>query len=131
MVIINIIVYIASYIRWNCPDCGGEFGAFLDEYVRGEVDCPFCNDRKPLPGFNTFSQNHPELMDEWDWVNNYCIVDPDNILDNNTTPVWWTCTNNSKHHYHMSVKRRLEYAKRNKEPCLYCKGHRRKKKHFV
>ena len=75
-------------------------------------------------------KKHPELMKEWDWVNNYCIADPDNILDNNITAVWWTCSNNKNHRYPMSVKRRLEYAKRNKEPCPYCKGYRRKKRSF-
>jgi hypothetical protein len=37
---------------------------------------------KVLPGVNSFEHNHPDLMEEWDRVNNYLLCDPDAILDN-------------------------------------------------
>ena len=63
--------------------------------VSGEADCPYCHDRKPLPGFNTFKVRHPDLMKEWMWLNNYVLADPDNILDSFSTPLWWDCPKGS------------------------------------
>ena len=99
-----------------------------------EVDddcCPFCNDKKVLSGYNSFDIKHSDLLDEWDYVNNYILLNPDEAGDKDTTPVWWICKNNNSHHYTMSIQRRLMYQKRNRESCPYCKGLRVKKRHFV
>ena len=120
-----------TYAIWDCPDCHGEYNALIDEIVAGTYDCPYCNDRRVLPGFNSFAVRHEDLLKEWDFINNYLLADPDQISESFATPVWWKCLNDSSHKYHMSPADRLMFQKRHREPCAYCKGLRRKKRHFV
>jgi len=54
--------------KWICPDCHGEYSALIANMVSGEADCPYCNDRQVLPGFNSFSVRHEKLLQEWDMV---------------------------------------------------------------
>jgi uncharacterized Zn-finger protein len=125
-------LYTANYPKlFVCDECGGEYFARMQDVVNGADECPYCADKKVLPGLNSFQVRHSDLLGEWDYVNNYAIADPDAIGDKNITPVWWICTNDHSHHYPMSVKDKLTYQKRNRESCPYCKGRRRKKRHFV
>ena len=91
-----------------------------------------CRGTKILAGFNSFAHNHPELLDELDEIDNYLLpVTPDEVSDESSQKFWWTCKKNTKHKYPMSPKTRLMFQKRNREPCLYCRGQRRKLNHFV
>lgn len=120
-----------SNFLWICPDCQGEFSNTIDAVVNDEKACPYCADRMVLPGFNSFAARHEDLLKEWDYINNYLLADPDQISENCSLPVWWECVNDSRHKYYISPARRLEFQKRHREPCTYCKGLRRKKRHFV
>ena len=117
--------------KWICPDCSGEYRARISDVVSGENSCPYCNDRMVLPGFNSFAAKHPNLLEEWDFVSNYLLADPDQISDTSAISLWWNCPHDSDHVYLMSPKQRLMFQKRHREPCPYCKGLRRKKRHFV
>ena len=37
---------------------------------------------KAIPGKTSFTALHPDLMNEWNWINNYVFVDPDEITEN-------------------------------------------------
>ena len=128
----NEVLYKAYEMAlWSCPVCHGEFRALIKQMITEEVDCPYCNDRKPLAGFNSFAAKHKDLLTEWDYINNYVLVDPEQILDSCITPVWWTCSENPEHEYTMSPAKRILFQKRRKKTCPYCKGLRRKKRHFI
>lgn len=58
-------------------------------------------------------------------------MDPDKVLDTSSIMVWWFCLENDKHKYRMSPKQLLYYRKRRMKSCPYCKGRRRKKRHFI
>ena len=115
----------------NCPECGGTYPTKLQEAIAGEDACPYCSDRKVLPGYNSFDVKHPDLMEEWDYRANYVLADPKQIKDTCTTRVWWICRKNQDHVYPMTVKNRVMYEKRGREACPYCKGRRRKLSHFM
>lgn len=124
----HVFPNVSTNVAWECDVCGQEFHSTIKDMVDGAYNCPYCNNRLPLPGVNTFKANHLDLMDEWDTLSNYCLgVDPDTILDNYGSKVWWICPNDNTHRYEMSVSERLFYQKRHREPCCYCKGRRRKK----
>ena len=128
----HVLPTLGILAAWVCPNCHGEYNAPVNEIVAGTYDCPYCNDRRALPGFNSLAARHPYLLKEWSYLNNYLIADPDQILPNNTsTLVWWCCPKNQTHIYSMTPAKRLMFQKRKQEPCLYCKGLRRKKRHFV
>ena len=116
---------------WCCTKCGEEYTAPISNMVEGNHSCPYCDDRKVLPGHNSFAVKFPVLMEEWDYVNNYVLADPDMISDRCIIPVWWNCNNVSGHKYTMSPARRVEFQKRNRIACPECKGRRRKKLHFI
>jgi hypothetical protein len=58
-----------------------------------EIDdsCPYCNNRKVSPGVNSFKVKYIDSMDEWDYINNYILCNPDEILDTYSKDVWWDC----------------------------------------
>ncbi len=118
-------------VIWNCPDCGGEYKARISEVVNGSYTCPFCSGRRVLSGFNDFATKHPELMNEYDYTTNYITTDSNAINVKSHKLLWWICPKNSEHRYYMSPTQKLWYQKRHRESCPYCKGLRRKKRHFI
>lgn len=128
-------VFPDSKIRviWDCPYCGFEYEANVADVVTKDNACPYCNETKVMPGFNSFAAKHPDLMDEWLLrTNKYVLrVDPDREGDKSRKVVWWRCKNNPDHRYSMTIADKLMYQHRERESCPYCKGRRRKLIHFV
>ena len=69
------------------------------------------------------------MMKEWN-LGNWLFIDPDNIIENYSGSVWWTCSE-CRNSYAMSPRKKLFYQKRKKKTCPYCKGLRRKMHHFL
>ena len=116
---------------WKCPVCTGEYQQVIKEKFYREISCPYCRNQKVLKGFNDLATTQQSLMNEWDYLNNSLIVSPTEITELSILPVWWICQENLNHRYKIQVKERMAYKKRNKRSCSICKGHRRKKEHFV
>ena len=113
-----------STALWKCPTCHGEYSYIIGVRKTEDDACPYCSDRKILPGYNSFKVKHPDLMEEWCWVENIFIeVDPDQILDTDNQEVWWLCKLCGRK-YPMSVKKRLIKQKRGHNPCPQCNGRR-------
>lgn len=67
-----------------------------------------------------------------DNIANYLLPkSPYDVFDTSNYKFWFNCKNNPKHKYLMSPSARLMFQKRNREPCLYCRGQRRKLNHFI
>lgn len=117
---------ISSYVvLWTCPRCKGDYSYPICNRKVGDNSCPYCNNKKVMPGLNSLAIQNKDLMAEWNYKNNYLIVNPDTILPTYSENVWWTCKCGKN--YKMSPKKRLYYQKRNMQSCPYCKGRRRKK----
>jgi len=115
-----------------CDICHGVYYAPVRDAVAGIDECPYCAGKRVLPGFNSFFHNHPELSDELYALANHLLpITPDEVSDSSSYKFWWQCKNDASHHYTMSPKSRLMFQKRMREPCLYCRGHRRKLNHFI
>ena len=128
----HVLSDIATSYKWICNTCHGEYTATIRDVVNGTADCPYCMGTKVLPGFNSFAANHPELMNELDPIANYLLpVSPDEVSDSSTYRFWWICKKDPSHKYPMAPKNRLMFEKRHREPCLYCRGLRRKLQHFI
>ncbi|WP_442872446.1 zinc-ribbon domain-containing protein [Coprococcus sp. AM100_B19A] len=110
-----------------CPTCHGNYPARIIEVINGVTDCPYCSGRKALPGKISFAALHSDLMEDWDFIANYYLVNPDKILDAYSQKVWWNCKRSSDHKYPLSPADKVFYQKRHRESCPYCKGRRRKK----
>lgn len=132
-------LYSSKRVYFKCPECGTEThrritDAFLceDDGIPVLFKCPYCRNKKVLPGFNSFKVRHPDLMEsEWaDIENTFIRVNPDQILDSYSGSVWWKCPICNKK-YMMSVKDRLMKKKRGHNPCTFCNGRRWKKTYIV
>ena len=99
-------------VWWVC-ERGHEWPAKIDSRVRG-TGCPYCTNRKILPGFNDLATKQPDLMKEWDWQRNISL-DPTHIAPGSGKKAFWIC---SKGH-----KWPAEISSRNKgHGCPYCAG---------
>lgn len=110
---------------WICPTCHGEYSASIRDREAGDDACPYCRNKKPLPGFNTLQARHPELVQqEWCYAENLLLgVNPDNILESYSGKVWWKCPTCGRK-YIMTVKDRLMKQKRGHVACQQCRGRR-------
>lgn len=116
-------------VWWICPE-GHEYLAQINSRTSNATGCPICSGARVLPE-DSFAIHFPHLMAEWDFVNNYVICNPDAISVKNHNQVWWQCSNDLNHKYLLSPYDRIMFETRNREPCPYCKGKRRKKHHII
>jgi len=79
--ITDFLVTSTNRALWICPTRTGEYTVKINEREFGDDSCPYCSGRKVLPGFNSLKVNHADLMNSWDYVNNYILVNQDEILD--------------------------------------------------
>ena len=117
-------------VLWICPTCNGEYPYRIKDREIGDKSCPYCVGRKVLPGYNSFKAKHPDLMEHWDFINNYILADPDKISDKYRKRVWWFCENGKPHKYRMTPRERLLKQKRGMVACTHCRGYRRKRRRF-
>lgn len=116
---------------WCCPRCGGEYGAAIRDRKAGDDACPFCNNTRALPGFNTLSVKYPQLLGEWSAAENTLLgVNPGNVLDSDPCIVWWKCLE-CKQKYTMRIKDRVLKERRGITACTYCNGRRIHRIHFL
>lgn len=118
-----------EYVKWICPTCRGEYSAYIKDRFIGDDACPYCRNIRPLKGFNSFADKRPDLMEEWDYANNYLICSPYNILETSFLSVWWKCKTCGRK-YEMSPRQKVLFDKRHMKSCVFCKGNRRKLKRF-
>lgn len=121
-----------TFYKWICDTCHGEYSSPVKDVVAGSDECPYCKGTKVLAGFNSFGDKHTDLLEEMDKVANYLLPYTEfDVSDTSNKKFWWICHKNPKHKYPMSPRNRLMFQKRNREPCLYCRGQRRKLNHFI
>lgn len=114
---------------WVCPECKGEYMESIRNHASGEGrGCPYCNNRKVLPGFNSLAVKQVELIkNEWSYLENTLLrIDPDNIMESCKEQTWWICPDCGKK-YAMKVSDRLLKLKRHQKACVFCNGRRWKK----
>ena len=102
--------------NWHCNTCSGRYKSKISDKVNG-TGCPYCIGRKVLKGYNDLESQYPDLMNEWDWVENDKIgLKPDEITSGSNIKAWWHC-NTCDGHYQMRINNRT-----NGIGCPYCAG---------
>lgn len=74
---------------WRCSQ-GHEWRASVHSRTNRKNGCPYCGNRKALPGVTDFATKHPQLMMEWDFERNTEIV-PSSLTERSHKQVWWKC----------------------------------------
>ena len=76
-------------VWWRCEK-GHEWPATVVHRTRGN-GCPYCRNRKVLPGYNDLATVHPELALEWNYLRNGKLR-PEHCLPASGKRVWWICS---------------------------------------
>ena len=76
-------------VKWICPTCGGEYFAPVKDMVKGLAECPYCNNQRPLAGFNTLKALYPEVAEHLSPNNDFTA---DEILPTSTRNAKWVCS---------------------------------------
>ena len=90
---------------WKC-ELGHSWQAQIASRNSGR-DCPYCNNRKLLPGFNDLLTVAPKLAQEWHFEKNGALR-PDHVLAGSHKSVWWMCL--SGHVWQSKIVNRLRGA---------------------
>jgi hypothetical protein len=93
---------------WKCPK-GHKFEASVANRSKGR-NCPYCSNKKILPGFNDLITSHPHLAQEADgW-------DPSTVSRGSVKKLKWICQN--KHNWIAAPNSRTNQN----SGCPYCSG---------
>ena len=87
-------------VWWQCEK-GHEWRASISSRTRGN-NCPYCSDRKLLPGFNDLQTKFPHIAAEWDSEKNG--ITPDKVKSS-PKKAWWRCPEG--HEYYSQISARV------------------------
>ncbi len=77
-------------IWWLCKE-GHEWEASVAKRGPGGRGCPYCSNKKILPGYNDMASMYPELAAEWHPTKNDGLL-PSDVTWGSNKKVWWLCS---------------------------------------
>ena len=83
--------YSNRRVWWLC-DKGHSFCAVIAHRVNRESDCPYCTNRKVLPGFNDLETKEPVIASQWHPTLNGSFT-PQQVTPGSSRKAWWLCEN--------------------------------------
>lgn len=78
-------------VWWRCEK-GHSYQATVIHRVRSGSGCPYCVNRKVLPGFNDLTTKEPVLALQWHPTLNGSLT-PQQVTPGSSRKVWWQCEN--------------------------------------
>ena len=75
---------------WWLGKCGHEWEATICSRTAGN-GCPFCSNKRVLPGFNDLATAYPKIAEEWNYKRNGALS-PENFTYGSERKVWWVCS---------------------------------------
>ena len=102
---------------WWLGKCGHEWQAVVSSRTRGN-GCPFCANKRVLPGFNDLATTYPEIAEEWNYKRNGALS-PEDFTYGSERKVWWICPVCGGS-FLKSVNTRTATRTRNLQHCPYC-----------
>ena len=76
-------------VWWRCP-LGHSYPAIIADRTRRGSGCPYCTNRKVLPGFNDLATKEPVLALQWHPTRNGSLT-PQQVTVGSSRKVWWLC----------------------------------------
>lgn len=74
---------------WIGAECGHEWQATVGNRVNGNTTCPYCANKRVLPGFNDLATRFPDVAAEWHPTKNE--TSPDQVMPGTKKKAWWLC----------------------------------------
>lgn len=82
----------SNYKAWWQCEKGHEWQTTITHRTHEGNDCPICQNRKFLSGYNDLKTLSPHIAEEWDYEKN--TITPEEVLNGtNKTKYWWKCKN--------------------------------------
>lgn len=78
-------------VWWRCR-LGHSYPTVVASRVARSTGCPYCTNRKVLPGFNDLETQKPQVAKEWHPTLNGTLT-PDKVTAGSHRRVWWQCAN--------------------------------------
>ena len=107
--------YSNKKVWWRCA-----FGHLWQASVNGRVSrysgCPYCTNRRVLPGFNDLAARFPAVAAQWHPTMNGDLT-PDRVLSGSNQKAWWLCP--AGHVWQAAIASRTG---RKKHGCPVCAG---------
>jgi len=76
-------------VWWICKE-KHEWPALISNRTRGSK-CPYCSNKKAMPGFNDLATLFPEIAGEWNYEKNVGVT-PHEIRPGTHEVFWWKCS---------------------------------------
>lgn len=96
---------------WICAK-GHKWQTSVNNRTNGHTNCPVCNSKKIVAGFNDLQTFYPDIAKEWDYQRN--LLKPNAIAVQSNQKVYWICPNN--HSYLQTPYKRTQLHCN----CPYC-----------
>lgn len=85
----KMTAYNNKRVWWQCA-LGHEWRASVYSRTQGLTGCPYCANRKVLPGFNDLATLQPRVAAGWHPTMNGPLT-PDQVTVGSKKKVWWIC----------------------------------------
>lgn len=86
----RLSAYSNRRVWWVC-DKGHSYCASVASRVHNKTGCPYCANRKVLPGFNDLASTKPLIAAQWDTELNGTLT-PQMVTAGSKRKVWWKCS---------------------------------------
>ena len=73
---------------WWLGSCGHEWKTQVYNRTKG-IGCPYCSNRRVLPGYNDLATTHPDLASQWNYEKNKELT-PEMVTAGSAKKVWWS-----------------------------------------
>ena len=94
-------------VWWKCKTCGQSWQASIQNRVAHNSGCPYCHNKRTIPGINDLCTVYPDLAKEWNYQKNG-ILKPSDFLPHSNKKVWWICDKN--HEWKACINNRVNGA---------------------
>ncbi|MBR7091688.1 MAG: zinc-ribbon domain-containing protein [Clostridia bacterium] len=86
----QVAVQSNKRVWWKCSEHNHTWIASISERTRKgrNTNCPYCGNKKVLPGFNDLATTHPEFAAEWSDKN---TCSPTQVTKGSSKLIWWKC----------------------------------------
>lgn len=95
---------------WVCSE-GHKWEVDIYHRARRGSNCPYCLNKKILPGYNDLQSQRPDLMTEWDFEDN--TLDPSQVSLKSNKVAAWICPKGHKY-------KKAIYSRTSGEGCSIC-----------
>lgn len=111
----NVTAFSNFRVWWRC-DRGHDYQCTVAQRTQGGSSCPYCANRKVLPGFNDLATKEPVVAEQWHTELNGGLT-PEMVIPGSKKKVWWVCP--SGHVWKAAIYSR---ATGRKTGCPVCAG---------